>query len=59
MKWVEISKERPPHGELIWVWNMRDQKPILIRYMGSEEIWLLLKHTPVYPVWAPLNEDEE
>lgn len=58
MKWREISKERPPHGELVWVWDIDLNHKFLIRYMGSEDIWIQTKDSSICPIWAKLNEDE-
>lgn len=57
MKWREISKERPPHGELIWVWDMEECREFLIRYKGSEDCWLRVKDSSNCPIWRPLNEE--
>ncbi len=56
MKWKEIKKERPPHGELIWVWDMERNCKFLIRYMGSENVWFETKEDTKFPIWASLNE---
>ncbi len=56
MEWHEISKKRPPHGELIWVWDKSLNSKFLIRYMGSEESWLNCKDNDNFPIWAYLNE---
>ena len=58
MKWYEIKDHRPPHGELIWVWNSHSQRQELIRYWGSEEHWIECKGDSVFPLWAYLNEKE-
>ncbi len=59
MKWIEISKKRPPHGELIWVWDLGNNQKFLIRYNGSENIWLECKNNSNFPVWAYLNDIDE
>ncbi len=59
MKWKEISKERPPYGELIWVWDMENNTKGLIRYFGSYESWLEKKDNSVHPIWAKLNDEEK
>ena len=56
MQWIEIEKIRPPHGELIWVWDMDNHYKFLIRYMGSEETWMDTKKNTRFPIWAPLND---
>ncbi len=58
MKWIEISKQRPPKGELIWIWDMENNYKYLIRYLGSEETWLEKKENSAFPIWAYLNEKE-
>ena len=59
MKWYEISKVRPPHGELIWVWDKTNQNKFLIRYMGSDESWISCKDNDNFPIWAYLNDQPE
>ena len=56
MIWREIEKERPPHGELIWVWDQTNNQKFLIRYLGSEDCWLEKKSCSIFPIWAKLNE---
>jgi hypothetical protein len=58
MKWYEIKDHRPPHGELIWIWNADAQCKMLMRYLGSEDGWISGKNDPSFPVWAYLNEQE-
>ena len=58
MKWHEISKERPPHGELIWIWDTEKNEEFLHRYMGSEQTWIERKNDKICPIWRPLNEPE-
>lgn len=57
MKWFEISKTRPPFGQLIWVWDMERELKFLIRYKGSEEAWIEKKDSDKFPIWSYLNED--
>lgn len=59
MEWIEIAKTRPPHGELIWVWDMESNYKFLIRYMGSEDTWFSQKENSRFPIWAPLNEKDD
>ncbi len=58
MEWIEISKRRPPYGELIWVWDVENNCRYLIRYFGSEESWLEKKDNSKMPIWAHLNDIE-
>jgi hypothetical protein len=59
MEWIEVSKIRPPHGELIWVWDIDKNEKFLVRYMGSEDIWFATKENRRFPIWAHLNEEEK
>ncbi len=59
MKWIEIAKTRPPHGELIWVWDIENNYKLLIRYMGSEDTWFSKKENSQFPIWAYLNERDK
>jgi len=59
MKWYEISKIRPPHGELIWVWDKSTNSKFLIRYMGCEDSWIRCKDNDKFPIWAYLNNQPE
>lgn len=57
MKWYEIKTHRPPHGELIWVWDANANRKMLIRYMASEGEWIRNRDN-TFPIWAHLNEEE-
>jgi len=58
MKWRKVEEERPPHGELIWVWDIHNSYKFLIKYMGSEDFWFQTKGSSQFPIWAHLNEDD-
>lgn len=55
MKWRETGKERPPHGEFIWVWDIKNQKQILVKYLGIQENWEQNKNNKQFPVWSHLD----
>lgn len=59
MKWIEIDKQTPLHGSLVWVWDMNNSYKLLIRYMGSQEVWFQTKGSAQFPIWAPLNDDDD
>lgn len=57
-KWKDISKERPPFHEYIFVWDMINQKEMLILYLGTEEIWERTKNNFKFPLWRLALEIE-
>lgn len=59
MKWIEIKNKRPSYGQFIWVWDMDRHYKILVKYLGSEELWFETKLNTKFPIWAYLNDEDE
>lgn len=55
MEWIDIAKQRPPHGEKIWVWDNQKREKFVIVYLASEESWQDAKHKMDFPLWAYIN----
>ena len=59
MEWRKISEERPPHGEMIWIWDNEKRNKFIITYFGDAETWDITKNHSNFPLWGHINEEKD
>lgn len=58
-KWIDASREKPPIGELIWVWDNEKREKFVVRYLGDKTTWEMNLNNLNFPMWALIKEKDE
>jgi len=65
MEWLDSYKFKPKHGTQIFIWDIKNQRPMLLNALWDESDW---KPNPNFPIWKyciegfepiPLNKNKE